>query len=220
MPFEIIPPDDLLLTIDDNPADDEARETGSRQLALCLDDAPVYQVAPLPPRRGKPTLQDIQAHIQHLTGQLETLRRQLRDHPADRLAILLHEMISERERELERWLAQQQRWDERLTAIENAITERDAHRRREADLLRERDEARREAAITAARLEAAQRAADEARRQAQSLERVADKAKAEQLRVRHERELDKTSWLNERRHLATQVERLQDRGWLARIIRG
>jgi hypothetical protein len=220
MPFEILPPDDLALASDDGPAADETGEASSRQLALRLEDAPIFQVAAMPRARGKSTLQDIQAHILHLTSQLETLRRQLRDHPADRLAILLREMIGERERELERWLTQQQRWDDRLTAIENAITERDTHRKREADLVRERDEARREATASAARLDTAQRAAEEAKRRAQTMERSAETAKAEQVRVRHERELDKTSWLNERRRLATQVEQLRDRGWLARIIGG
>ena len=162
----------------------------------------------------------MQCHITYLSGQLDTLRRQLRDHPADRLAMLLREMIEERERELERWLAQEQRWDERLSAIETAITERDTYRQRQAELVRERDEARREAEAASVRLETAQRVADEARRRAAALERTAEKAQAEQLRLRQERELDQSTWQAERRRLAARAGQQQEKGWLTRIIRG
>jgi hypothetical protein len=217
MDFEPSPSAEASLSTDEYPADAEP-EAGSRQLALRLSDTPAISIEPLE-RRSRATLQDVQCHITYLNGQLETLRRQLRDHPADRLAMLLREMIDERERELERWLAQEQRWDERLSAIETAITERDQFRQRQAELIRERDEARREDEAAAARLEAAQRAADEARRHAAVLERTTEKAQAEQLRLRHERELDKSAWQTERRRLSARVER-EDKGWLARFIRG
>jgi hypothetical protein len=218
MPFELLRPEEASAGADEFSPEADA-DGGSHQLALRLSDTPAIAVSPAE-RRGKASLQDVQCHITYLSGQLETLRRQLRDHPADRLAMLLREMIEERERELERWLAQEQRWDERLSAIETAITERDAYRQRQAELVRERDEARREAEQAAMRLEAAQRIADEAKRRAAALERTAEKAQAEQLRLRQERELDHSSWQSERRHLAARVERLQEKGWLTRIIRG
>ena len=214
MPFELPPSDEALPTPDDNTAETMA---DARQLALRLSDASSISVQPLE-RRGRASLQDVQCHISYLNSQLETLRRQLVDHPADRLAMLLREMIHERERELERWLAQEQRWDERLGAIESAITERDANRQRQAELVRERDEARREAELVSARLVSAQRAAEEARRHAAALERATEKAQAEQLRLRHERELDKSAWQSEQRR-AAETQR-QDKGWLSRFIRG
>jgi chromosome segregation ATPase len=214
MPFEISPSDEAPLTTDDSTAEAMA---DARQLALRLSDTPIA-VQPFE-RRGRVSLNDVQSHIVYLNGQLDTLRRQLVDHPADRLAMLLREMIQERERELERWLAQEQRWDERLGAIESAITERDTYRQRQAELIRERDEARREAETVAARLAAAQRVADEARRHAAALERATEKAQAEQLRLRHERELDKSSWQSEQRRLVAEAQR-QDKGWLSRFIRG
>ncbi len=146
------------------------------------------------------------------------MRQQLRDHSADRLALLLREMIEERERELERWIAQESRWDERVTALEAAIAERDTFRRREAELLRERDAARAEAENAAARLDAAERAAEAERRKAHALERAAGQAQAEQLRLRQERALDETHWHSERRQLAAEMERLKG-GWLGRLIR-
>jgi len=215
MPFELASSDEPAQPNDDTAADAEAQ---SRQLALRLGEMPgAITVQPLE-RRGRVSLQDVQSHVLYLNGQLDTLRRQLVDHPADRLAMLLREMIAERERELERWLAQEQRWDERLGAIESAITERDAYRQRQAELIRERDEARREAEITSARLAAAQRAAEDAKRQAAALERAADKARAEELRLRHERELDQSSRQTEQRR-AAEAQR-QDKGWLLRFIRG
>ena len=214
MNFELAP-SEASLSADDYPTE-AAAEVASRQLALRLSDTPAIAIEPME-RRGRATLQDVQCHITYLNNQLDTLRRQLRDHPADRLAMLLREMIDERERELERWLAQEQRWDERLAAIETAITERDEFRQRQAELVRERDEARRAAEIAAVRLETAQRAADEARRHAAALERTTEKAQAEQLRLRHERELDKSAWQSERRRLSAGP---QDKGWLSRFIRG
>jgi hypothetical protein len=215
MPFELASSDEATQITDDIAADAEAQ---SRQLALRLADAPsAIAVRPLE-RRTRVSLQDVQSHVLYLNHQLDTLRRQLVDHPADRLAMLLREMIAERERELERWLAQEQRWDERLGAIESAITERDAHRQRQAELIRERDEARREAETTATRLAAAQRIAEDAKRQAAALERAAEKARAEQLRLRHERELDQSNRQTEQRRAA--VAQRQDKGWLLRFIRG
>jgi hypothetical protein len=213
MPFEQSLSAEASLSADDDPTE-TAAVAGSRQLALRLSDMPAIALAPMEPR-GRVSLQDVQCHITYLNGQLETLRRQLRDHPADRLAMLLREMIQERERELERWLAQEQRWDERLAAIESAITERDQFRERQAELIRERDEARREAEAAAARLDAAQRGAEAARRHAAALERTTEKAQAEQLRLRHEREIDKSAWQSERRRL----EAAPDKGWLARFLR-
>ena len=209
MPFEIIPAEE---------AEEEqhgASETLSRQLALFRGDT--HEVAPIA-RRAKPSLQDVQLHIAHLSGQIEMLRHQLRDHATDRLAMLLREMIDERERELERWIAQEARWDERVAALETAIAERDAFRRREADLLRERDRARAEAEENAARLAAAERAAEAERRKAEALERAAGEAKAEQLRLREERALDENQWQSERRKLSAEMDRLRT-GWLGRLIK-
>jgi DNA repair exonuclease SbcCD ATPase subunit len=212
MPFEILSPSDTAV---ERYRDESGRDNpGAPQLPLLeQNEAGSFDVSPL--GRRKTSLADIQNHIGHLSGQLETLRRQLRDHPADRLAMLLREMIGEREHELERWVAQEQRWDERLAAIETAITERDTYRRREAELTRERDDARREAELAIQRIEAAQRAAEDARRRAQALERAADRAQAEQLRLRQERELDHNHWLNERRKLAAKA---QDKPWFARLM--
>jgi hypothetical protein len=215
MPFELSPSDEPSQLTDDTAADAEAQ---SRQLALRLGETPgAITVQPLE-RRGRVSLQDVQSHVLYLNSQLDTLRRQLVDHPADRLAMLLREMIAERERELERWLAQEQRWDERLGVIENAITERDAYRQRQAELIRERDDARREAEIVGARLAAAQRVAEDAKRQAAALERTAERARAEQLRLRHERELDQSNRQVEQRR-AVEAQR-HDKGWLLRFIRG
>lgn len=208
---------------DQAPIDDEiaapAGGVTSRQLALRLSEEAMALAMPEPERRGKPSLRDVQLHISYLAGQIETLRRQLSDHPADRLAMLLREMIEERERELERWLAQEQRWDERLAAIESAIAERDARRARESELTRERDEARHAAAAAEARLDAARRSVEDANRRAAAMERAADLSRSEQLRLRHERELDSTVWQQERRRLATEAEP-RSRGWLARLMRG
>ena len=212
MPFEL-PSDEATLIPDEQPADPAA---DARQLALRLPDTPPFAVAPAE-RRPKLSIQDVQSHILYLNGQLDTLRRQLRDHPADRLAMLLHEMIAERERELDRWLAQEQRWDDRLTAIETAIVERDAFRQRQDDLVRERDEARREAEAAARRLAAAEHAADEARRHAAALARSAERERAEQLRLRHEREIDRTHRQVEERRVAAQR---QAKSWFTRLVRG
>jgi hypothetical protein len=209
MPFEIIRSDETL----DSPCD-AGREAASRQLALFRGEP---EVAPMV-QRGKTSLQDVQLHIAHLAGQIETLRQQLRDHSADRLALLLHEMIEERERELERWMAQEGRWDERVGALENAITERDNFRRREAELTRERDAARAEAAAAAARLDAAERTAEAERRRTLALERAAGEAQAEQLRLRQERAFEETHFQAERRRLTGEMERLKG-GWLGRLIK-
>jgi chromosome segregation ATPase len=214
MPFEITPSEMPQETeCDEGPA--PAHETRSRQLALFRGEA--SEVAPVV-RRGKASLQDVQLHIAHLSGQIGMLRQQLRDHSADRLALLLHEMIEERERELERWIAQEERWDERVSALENAVAERDTFRRREAELMRERDTARAEVNDVAARLAAAERAAEAERRRTQALERANGEAQAEQLRLRQERALDETNFHTERRRLAAEMERLKG-GWLGRLIK-
>jgi len=215
MPFETSPSAATEYSAD--PDDTDVPAPGSRQLALRLADLEPVEVAPL--QRAKPSLSDIQAHIAYLSSQLETLRGQLREHPTDRLAMLLREMIEEREQSLERWIAQEERWDQRVASIENAIIERDAHRKREADLIRERDEARREAATAEARLAQARQLAEAAQRTAATLARQAELSQAEQLRLRHEREIDTNTWSNERRNLTTQVERLKVRGWLSRFVR-
>ncbi|HUK61459.1 MAG TPA: hypothetical protein VLV50_19665 [Stellaceae bacterium] len=207
MPFEITPREET-------PNESERTEP-SRQLALFRGET--LDAEPLA-RRGKPSLQDIQLHIAHLGGQIDTLRQQLRDHSADRLALLLHEMIEERERELDRWIAQESRWDERVSALEHAISERDTFRRREAELTAERDAARAAAHEAAERLAAAERAAEAERRRVHSLERSASEAQAEQLRLRQERHLDETNWQSERRRLTNEVERMKG-GWLGRLIK-
>jgi dTMP kinase len=214
MPFEIISAEETR----DEGAPQSLPDT-SRQLALFHGDDRdgVMDVAPLV-RQGKPSLQTVQLHIAHLGGQIETLRRQLAEHSSDRLAMLLHEMIDERERELERWIAQEQRWDERVGALESAIAERDAFRRREAELTRERDEARRAAEDTAQRPAAAERAAEAERRKALSFERAAEGAQAEELRLRQERVRDETRWQSERRQLSAEMEKLKT-GWIGRLIR-
>jgi predicted ribosome quality control (RQC) complex YloA/Tae2 family protein len=212
MPFESIPAEEACAESAAPPSPDP-----SRQLALFRGDGGAVAVAPMA-RRTMPSLQDVQLHIAHLAGQIETLRRQLGEHSSDRLAMLLHEMIDERERELERWAAQEQRWDERVGALEGAIAERDAFRRREAELTRERDEARRAAEDAAQRLAAAERIAEAERRKAHSLARAADGAQAEQLRLRQERAHDETRWQSERRQLSAEVEKLKT-GWIGRLIR-
>ena len=217
MPFET-PQQAEAYTPEPNDSDDPASSVRSRQLALVLAEAEPTELAPL--QRNKPSLRDIQAHIAYLSSQLETLRGQLRDHPTDRLAMLLREMIEEREQSLDRWIAQEERWDQRVASIENAITERDSYRKREADLIRERDEARREAATAEARLAAIRQAAEEAQRRAAVLERKAELATAEQLRLRHERAIDTTTWVLEKRQLKTEVEKAKGRGWLSKIVGG
>jgi hypothetical protein len=216
MPFETSPTAEATYTTEPQDADASGSSPRSRQLALRLADTEAVEIAPL--QRPKPSLRDIQAHIAYLSAQLETLRGQLRDHPTDRLAMLLREMIDEREQSLDRWIAQGERWDQRVASIESAIIERDAHRQREADLIRERDEALREAAAAEARLAQARQIAEHAQHKAAALERKADLAQAEQLRLRHERDIDTTAWSNERRQLTTQVERLKVRGWLSKIV--
>jgi chromosome segregation ATPase len=208
MPFEIVPPEETAPGQECRAADEP-----SRQLALFRADTGDITVT-----RTKPSLTNVQQHIAQLGGQIETLRQQLRGHSADRLALLLGEMIEERERELERWIAQEQAWDARVNALEAAIAERDEFRRREALLLRERDTARAAAEAVAARLEAAERAAEAARRKATALERSVGEAKAEQLRLREERALDETNWHGERRRLAAEMERLKG-GWLGRLLK-
>jgi chromosome segregation ATPase len=211
MPFEITTDEETPVQTEN----ESAPAAPSRQLALFRSEA--VDVAPLA-RRGKPSLQDIQLHISHLGGQIDTLRQQLRDHSSDRLALLLHEMIEERERELDRWIAQESRWDERVSALESAISERDAFRRREAELTAERDAARAQAHTAAERLAAAERAAEAERRRIQALERSAGEAQAEQLRLRQERQLDESNWQSERRRLAGEMERMKS-GWLGRLMK-
>jgi hypothetical protein len=208
MPFEFSESESPPLISEDGAADSGV----SRQLALRLSD----EIEPAN-RRGRVTLRDVQFHVSYLTGQIETLRRQLLEHPADRLALLLREMIEERERELERWLMQERRWDERLSLIEGAIVERDQHRAREAALVEERDAARRAAAAAETRLEAARRATEEANRKAAAMERAAETARTEQLRLRQEREVDSKLWMKERRRLSAEA---QPKGWLSRLVRG
>jgi hypothetical protein len=218
MPFENSQRAEAAYETDSDDADVETSPIRSHQLALRLADAEPVELTPL--QRSKPSLKDIQAHIAYLSAQLETLRGQLREHPTDRLALLLREMIEEREQSLDRWLAQEERWDQRVASIENAIIERDSYRQREADLIRERDEARRSAALSEARLTQARQVADDAQRRAAALERKAELATAEQLRLRHERTLDTTTWQTERRQLTQQVERLKVRGWLSKLMGG
>ena len=216
MPFETSARAETAYRTDSSDADLPTASERSQQLALRLADVEPIEVVPL--QRAKPNLRDIQAHIAYLSAQLETLRGQLRDHPTDRLAMLLREMIEEREQSLDRWIAQEERWDQRVATIENAISERDAYRKREADLIRERDEARRTAAAAETRLAQARQAAEEAQRAAAALARKADLAQAEQLRLRHERDIDSTTWMTEKRQLASQVERLKVRGGLAKFV--
>lgn len=188
----------------------------SRQLALRLNGTRPVGVPAKPPSR---TPQDIKLYIGHLSSQIDALRQQLREHSADRIALLLREMIEERERELERWIAREEAWDRRVAAIEDAISERDEFRRREAELMRERDEAHRAAAAAAAQRDAAQRTADAARREAEAARRGADQARSEELRLRAERELDHKQWVSERRALSQQRDQRQDRGWITRLVR-
>lgn len=186
-------------------------------LPLRIADANAFSVAER--RQGRNAPQQMQAHIVHLCDQIEALREQLRTHSADRMAVLLREMIDERERELERFLAREENWDRRLTAIEAAIVERDEARKRETALTRERDEARRAAEMANLKLEAAQRAAEAAHQEIAQAQRLADLATAEQLRLRSERDLDRRVWHTERRKLAEQIEQ-RDRGWIKRLIGG
>ncbi|HZT50631.1 MAG TPA: hypothetical protein VFA22_01795 [Stellaceae bacterium] len=185
----------------------------SRQIALRLNGGRPGSVSPKPPSR---TPSDIKLYIGHLSSQIEALRQQLREHSSDRIAMLLREMIEERERELERWVAREEAWDRRVASIEAAIVERDAFRHREAELVRERDEAQRAAATAAAQRDTAQRIAEAARREAESARRVADKTRADELRLRAERELDRQEWMNQRRALEQQADR---RGWLSRLVK-
>jgi hypothetical protein len=218
MPFETSARDATAYHPDSTETETAPASGRSHQLALRLADIEPAEVAPL--QRSKPSLRDIQAHIAYLSAQLGTLRGQLQDHPTDRLAMLLREMIEEREMSLDRWIAQEERWDQRVASIENAISERDAYRQREADLIRERDEARRDAAAAETRLAQARHAAEDAQRAAAALARKADLATAEQLRLRHERDIDTNNFMTEKRQLATQVERLKVRGWLSKFVGG
>lgn len=209
MPFEYLEPDPP----PDIPHEPAAETEGarSRQLAL-FDVSPAGRV-------GRLTLREVQLQISHLTGQIEILRHQLREHGADRLARLLREMIEERERELERWLLQERRWDDRIASLESAIVERDRHRERERELMRERDEARRAAVEAERRLEAADFAAQEAYRKAAAMERAAERAQAEELRLRRERELDSKIWLRERWRTANTPDAPKG-SWFSRFVRG
>ncbi len=197
--------------------DDPMLPPQTRQLALRLNARPVALPPSKPPGRSR--AQGVQVHITQLAGQIEALRAQLRDHATDRIAHLLREMITEREHELDRWLAREQAWDRRLDTIEGAIVERDAFRQREADLVRERDAALQAAATARAQREAAERVAAAARNEAESVRRLVDKATAEQLRLRAEREIDKQTWSSERRALAQRLERVKDGGWLSRLMK-
>lgn len=188
----------------------------SRQLTLRLNGPRPVGVPAKPPSRAP---SDIKLYIGHLSSQIEALRQQLREHSADRIALLLREMIEERERELERWVAREEAWDRRVQSIEDAITERDAFRQREGELQRERDDAQRAAMAAAAQRDAAQREAEAAWREAEAARRAAELAQSEQLRLRAERELDEKRLTNERRALSQQIEQAQDRGWLSRLVR-
>jgi hypothetical protein len=198
------------------PLGDEAMaRTQVRQLTLRLNARPIEVPAPRPRSRT----QGVQVHIAHLAGQIEALREQLRDHGGDRVAALLREMIAEREQELERWVARDEAWDRRLDTIECAIVERDAFRRREAELVHERDRALQAAAAANEAREAAERDARAARNETEAVRRLAGQATAEQLRLRAEREIDKQTWISERQALAKRVERLQANGWLSRLVK-
>jgi len=197
-------------------ADSDTRPQ-SRQLTLRLNGPrPVGLPAKSPPSR---TPSDIKLYIGHLSGQIEALRQQLREHSADRIALLLREMIEERERELERWVAREEAWDRRVQSIEDAIAERDEFRRRENELQRERDAAQRAATAAAEQRDAAQRSAEAAWREADAARRAAELAQSEQLRLRAERELDEKRLTSERRVLSHRLEQTQDRGWLSRLVR-
>ncbi len=217
MAFKILQPAEPADTIEPSVAVAPPLRPQSQQLTLRLNARPVG-VTPLKVP-SRPSSQAIQAHIAHLAGQIDALRQQLREHSADRVALLLGEMIEEREHELDRWMAREEAWDQRLAVIEGAISERDEFRRREADLMRERDDARRAAAEAAAQRDMAQRAAEAARREAASVRRVADQATAEQLRLRAERELDERARALERRELGQSPAQPSDRGWLSRLVR-
>lgn len=195
---------------------DDDTPAARTQLALRLGGGAPLDLADK--RGGRATPQEVHANIIHLSGQLDALRQQLDEHSADRMATLLREMIEERERELDLWLAREASWDRRLAVIEDAIAERDRFREREAALIRERDAARRAAEIAAAERVAAERAAEAARREAAQVQRLAERANAEQLRLRAERELDHRAWVSERRQLADRIERKKERGWLGRLI--
>jgi uncharacterized coiled-coil DUF342 family protein len=212
MPFEIPTNGERSLATDADDGVPVPRSAG--QLALRLSDARAFDIAAR--RAGRPPPQT-QAHISHLCQQIEALREQLSAHSADRMALLLREMIAEREGELERWIAREENWDRRLTSIEDAIVERDDYRQREAELVRERDEARHLADTARAKLEAAQRAAEQAHREAAQVHRAVELANAEQLRLRAERDLDRRVWNTERRKLA---EKAEQGGWLKRLVRG
>jgi hypothetical protein len=187
----------------------------SRQLALRLNGPRPVNLTAKPQNRSP---QDIKLYIGHLSGQIEALRQQLREHSTDRIALLLREMIEERERELERWVQVESAWDRRVAAIEDAIIERDTHRQREVELMRERDEAHRVAAVAAVERDAAKRSAEAARREAECARRTADQARSEELRLRSERELDQRMWTAERRVLSRQLDH-QHRGWLSRLVK-
>ncbi len=197
---------------DDDPA---TAISAAQQMALHLNDGGPVRLSPI--RANSPA--QLNRHIAYIAGQIEALRQQLRDHSADRIALLLHEMSAERERAHDRYRAQETAWDRRLESIENAVAERDTARQREAALIRERDEARAAAAASAAERDAAQRTAAAARNEAAAVHRIAEGAKAEQVRLRAERELDRKTWTQQRRGLVQQLEGRSDRNWLARLIR-
>jgi len=198
-------------------ADDPTSQQQTRQLALRLSGRPVALPPAKPPGRSR--VHEVRANIAQLAEQIEALREQLRHHAADRVALLLREMIAERERELSRWLEREEGWDRRLDNIEGAIVERDAFRAREADLIRERDAAIEAAAAARAQREAAERAVEAARYEVRSVRRLVDQATAEQLRLRAERELDKQAWVSERRQLAQRLEKRDGGGWLSRLVK-
>lgn len=233
MPFKMLdPPDAALAPVPMLPASDEARayvaENGLRRVkrgefqALRRNDGTwLVEIAPGKlPADAAPA--EVQAHIGNLCTQIDALSRQLDEHSAEAtgMVALLRQMIEARQRELELWLARDEGWERRIEMIEGAIAERDEFRRREAVLAQERDEARRAAAAAQARVADAERMAEAAWREAAAAQSLAEKANAEQLRLRAEREVDRTVWVRERRQLAAKVEQLTERGWLARFRRG
>src|SRR5512135_2659282 len=89
-------------------ADSPDSRPQSRQLTLRLNGPRPVGVPAKPPNRAP---SDIKLYIGHLSNPIDALRQQLREHSADRIALLLREMIEERERELERWVAREEAWD-------------------------------------------------------------------------------------------------------------
>ncbi len=221
MPFEILEP----ATPSDAAGQDltvAEAETGSRSSSSGQMTLHLYEARSLAPAKdpAEATPEEVHAHLANLRGQIDGLRKYLRERSAEpgRLAVLLRQMIEARERELDRWLAREANWDQRLVVIENAICERDAYRQREAELTRERDEAKRLAAATEAKLEAARYAAEQAKREAAAVRRIAERANAEQLRLRAEREMEQNAWASEKRQLAAKLERRGHGGWLSKLI--